>query len=97
MRYKLEDDPNIACVLRLVTADRFAQAKAKVARMTVRKVFNDLMKGLSGDEYVRLQQLTMPVLRNKFKLRDKHVPGRILTPALLLYVLEQAVDREASR
>jgi hypothetical protein len=95
--YKLEDDPTIACVLRVVSADRYAQAKAKVGRTTARKLFADLMKPLNTDEYSRVTIALIAVLRNEFKLRHKHVPERILTPALLLYVLEQAVDREAVR
>ena len=40
--YKIEDDPSIASVIRLVSEDRFAQAKAKVGRTTVR--CRDLIK-----------------------------------------------------
>lgn len=97
MQYKIEDDPNVASVLRLVSTEKYAQAKEKVGRMTTRKLYNELVEPLNEDERIRLEQLTMPVLRNQFTLRHQHVPERILTPALLLYVLEQVVDREASR
>jgi hypothetical protein len=97
LSYRLDDDPNVASVLRLVSTEKYAQAKQKVGRTTARKLYNDLIEPLTEDERARLEQMTMPVLRNQFKLRHEHVPERILTPALLLYVLEQLVDREASR
>jgi hypothetical protein len=95
--YKLEDDPSIASVLRVVSADRYARAKNKIQRTTARKLFADLMKPLNEDEFSRVTVSLISVLRNEFKLRHKHVPERVLTPTLLLYVLEQAVDREAGR
>ena len=95
--YKIEDDPSIASVLRLVSEERFQQAKAIIGRTTTRKLLTDLTNILTDDEPTRLEMMAMPVLRNQFKARHKHVPERILTPALLLYVLEQATDREAAR
>ena len=60
--YKIEDDPSIASVIRLVSEDRFARAKEKVGRTTVRKLFADLMKPLNTDESSRVTLSLMAVL-----------------------------------
>jgi hypothetical protein len=98
MTYKLEDDPNVACVLRLVSEASYTQAKHKIARMNVPKLFKDLMKDLTEDERTRVETL-QTIMCSDYCLggRRGHVPDKIMAPALLRYVLRLAVELEVTQ